>query len=162
MSNEIKISFVTALSALGGSVIGAGSILWVNWMTLNAEISKTKINAVIQEKNTFQTKTEEFLGNMSDLITFFYVNHSFEPKEASKVLGEIRKSAFKIMPYASKELTENFIISVEAVQLAIDSSNQQDLQKSIQLLLQSINQMKQQFYLEMTKYDSKINTLTKD
>lgn len=162
MTNEIKISLLTGLSALLGSIIGAGSILFVNWMNLDAEMNKINVDTVVQEKIIFQKKSEEFFGNMSDMISFFNMNHTYDKKEASRIIGQTRKSALKILPYTSKEMAMNFLVSVELTQLAIDNSNPKEIKESMKLMQKSIAEMTKYFYVEMNKYKTKIDKLTSD
>lgn len=156
---DLRVAKISATFGLVGALIGgiatfSGTFLQ-SWFQSKSEINKLRAETVIQDRKEFLAKSEKLFGALSDLISFFDKNHTFEVKQAKSVLSQARKAAFEYAVFTSPEMALKAMSAVEAVNQSLDASNPQELISAINNISAFMRELSSSFFRERTAHDLK-------
>lgn len=158
-SDELRAAKISAASGLIGALIGglasfAGTATQ-SWVQATLEVGKVRAEAATQDRKDFLSKSEKLFSALSELLSFFDANHSFERKQAKPVIAQARKAAWEFAVFTSPELALKAISAVEALNQGVDANDPQQLSSALAAIVALNKELVASFYTERAILDQR-------
>lgn len=155
--DELRAAKIAAYSALVGALIGGlasfSGTLTQAWFQAKLEVGKVRAEAATQDRKEYLSKSEKLFSTLSDLLSFFDANHTFEIKHAKPLIAQARKAAIEFAVYSSPEIALKAITSVEALNQGVDANNPEQLKASLMAIEALTKDLIASFYKERGTHD---------